>query len=1574
MIKRKELQKKSLAAVMAASMTMSLLPGTVLADATSGVMKDGVYESTAHVTRMEEEDSEDEWTEYDVNVKLTVANGKFSDITVTPGNGYDSESSSYFSKAVSKSKGIKTKLEGQDATVANLQNWDSVSGATRTSAAVKQAALAAAEKADIVTPAPSVDTTELSDAIAKAEALEEADYTSASWKSMQSALAAAKTALNAKESQTAVDAAKDALTAAVKGLEKAPAATPAPSEPATPTPDATPTVTPSEQVSYVLMNIPYDKFYAAELNNSVSVDVFSSATKSKTKTGSLAGGSYHSNADGSSIDGITFPVKVSGIDLSKYKKVTDEDSVSITVTKRGQTSTTTYTGKDALFENADYAYYVLSDAPSYYKEATVNADGSLSFGKTVGTATELSDVTPKFRTESRYGDYQLNLDGLENTIAVDQDQVYGVIVSTKEGNDYGMRHVENIWRGTKLAWSTGFTTSVHECPTSSEHYKSMMGQHISKVTYYTSKGIYTIPVSDIYVPIKFEASVSVADASVTAGKTTLNLTGLPSDYEAEYSVDGLDGCTVNGNTLSYSMDAKKGIYTLTIHDKNGKYADLTQKFTLFTDAMPASYNEKGNAPALVKADSASEEDFADYIKNITSVKVNGKDYPASGKKATVLVKEDGSLDTTAAAFADGTHFEIEITATGYKTLSFTYEKKETAYKYVYAGLTWAEYWAAENVQAAGNDAASEATDSRGESDKGAFDTVTRATTIHGLHRGSFQCTATIYMKDGTTYDVAYYTGVTTAVLTNGETVTYDKKEIDHYEVKGLKYVPVKVSEDDYEEFCKKYVVVENGGKLSGGFTENKLQNYTDLVADVTQDTNGLKTAMKNADGTFSFSARTTGTASGISGTALKTAPDAATVGLTVKEANGSYGEFLRVDLNGDYGDLAANMQTVTWTYYGDDATYTNAKAAYGTKFASDNWMHKAMGIQLGLTDSQRCTLPEGTDGTGYWKITIHALGYADASYTFEATKANIVGADPVQSTTALEEAIAKADALKEADYTAESWASMQMELAEAKEALEKKQSQGTVDEATEHLNAAIEALVKKEVTYKYVYAGLTWSEYWKNEGVYQAGSTEQSDEADAKGEYDKGAFDTVTRATTNHGLHRGSYQCNATITMKDGTQYQVAYYTDRTTVVLTNGQTVTYDAKDIDHYEVYGLKYVPVKVAEDDYEAFCQKYAVVENGGTLNGGFSEGKLSSYVGLVADVTENTNGLKTATKNEDGSFSFSAKTAGSESGIKDQVLKTAPDAETVGLTVKNANGSYGEFLRVDLNGDYSDLAANLQTVTWTYYGDDATYTNAKATYGTKFAADNWMHKAMGIQLGLTDSVRCQLPEGTNGTGYWKITIHALGYADASYTFEATKANIVGADPVQSTAALEDAIAKAEALNEADYTAESWASMQTELSEAKEELEAKHTQAAVDEATEHLNAAIEALVKASTDTPTPTPTETPTVTPTETPTVTPTETPTVTPTETPTVTPTTTPTSAPTTTPTTQPTKTPTSTPKATSTPLASSNVSNTSTSKKSDNAKTGDVTNIWGWVSMAVASLGAGGLGLKLRGRKKNEDEE
>ena len=390
--------------------------------------------------------------------------------------------------------------------------------------------------------------------------------------------------------------------------------------------------------------------------------------------------------------------------------------------------------------------------------------------------------------------------------------------------------------------------------------------------------------------------------------------------------------------------------------------------------------------------------------------------------------------------------------------------------------------------------------------------------------------------------------------------------------------------------------------------------------------------------------------------------------------------------------------------------------------------------------------------------------------------------------------------------------------------------------------------------YQYVYAGLTWAEYWASEGVYAAGDTTSSEELDGHKELDKGAFDTVTRATTNHGLHRGSFQTETTIVAEDGSRYPIATWVDQNTIKLTDGKTVGFKkgtitkadgtTVDMDHYEVYGLKYVPVAVRTEDYAAFCQKYNVVTNDGVLEGGYGEVQLSAYTATAA-VTADTNGLKYAVKNGD-SFTFEARKTGADSGIKDQAQKTATN---VTPTVKDASGSYGEFLRVDITGDgYGDLGANMQAVRWDYCGDDATGTKVLRSFGTKFAADNWMHKAMGIQLGLTDSLRCQLPEGTDGTGYWRLTVYALGYADYSFVVQATDANIVkpAEDPADTTALTKE-VETAKALAENDYTKESWTAMQTELQEAEELLVREDaTQAEVDEALEHLKAAEAALVK--------------------------------------------------------------------------------------------------------------------------------
>ena len=403
--------------------------------------------------------------------------------------------------------------------------------------------------------------------------------------------------------------------------------------------------------------------------------------------------------------------------------------------------------------------------------------------------------------------------------------------------------------------------------------------------------------------------------------------------------------------------------------------------------------------------------------------------------------------------------------------------------YCYVGLTWAEYWAHEDIYNAGNASSSDVLDSKKESDKGGYDVITRATAKHGLHRGSYQCMATIFTTDadgktGPEYKVSHWSDDgKTIYLTDGSSVSWNKGKItdngntytmSHYEVSGIKYVPVAVKTSQLNDLKAKYQVVENGGTLTGGYTEVNLSAYT-ATANVTANTNGLKTATENSDGSFSFSARKTGSESGLKDTAIKKV-DSDKITVTVQPGAGSYGEFLRVDLNGDaYGDLGSNMQAVTWTYYGYDDTYSKPLATYGTKFAADNWMHKSMGIQLGLTESIRCQLPEDYDGTGYWKLTISALGYEDFSFNIQATGDNIANAKDATDTekSDLQKLIDQANDMKAdkdsyCDGQDKAWADLDTELGEAVDALKDEVIySGTVKECTSHLTAAMKAVTKK---------------------------------------------------------------------------------------------------------------------------------------------------------------------------------------------------------------------------------------------------------------------------------------------------------------------------------------------------------------------------------------------------------------------------------------------------------------------------------------------------------------------------------
>ena len=1111
------IKTKAMTMAVAMSMVAGLCPSTVFAANSEVVAKvqDGTYTGTAECTP----DGDGEFTKYNLSLSVTVEDGKIKSIDNVLGDG-DRKNKSYIGDATDGYDdyiGVVKQIVDANGT----DEINAVSGATCSSNAIVNAVNDALEKAT-KKDENTVKTDGLQTAITKAESLTENDYGADSWKSMQDALTAAKDALEKKESQTAVDTATTELTKAIDALVPK-------------TPDA-------QKEVYVLMNIPYADFYKAD--GVTGADTVSSATKQKTRA-SLASGSYHVNSDGSDITGVTFPVKISdGSVLEKYTQVTDESEVTITTNIKGKENTVTYKGQDALFESASYSYYTLSDTPSYYKEATVNADGSLSFSEVKGTEpTTLTNATTEFSTSSRYGDYQLDItsEDLKNV-----NTVYGVVVSTKEGSSYGLRHVENIWKKTKLAWSTGFVTESHGNTLDSKDYAAMMGQTINKVTYYTDQGIYEIPM-DQQVAKKFDGEVSVADVSVKSEKTAITVSGLPNDFEEEYKIDGIDedaysveiksdGKTTT-RTINFKKALAKGRYTVTLSDKNGNYAPISTIFNVYTETMPVKYNEDDKNPAVVKNDNVEEEEFQTYLKNITSVTVNGKEYAASGKKAVKLIKEDGKLDLEQDVFKDakaGDAFVVTIAEDGYQPYTFTYKVpgEDSEYSYVYVGMSWAEYWANEGVYNAGSIEASDVKDSRDEYDKGAFDTVTRATTNHGLHRGSFQCTAVIEDTEGKKHYLSHWEGKDQAVMTDGTTYTYAKGVFTakngssftqkDYEVTGLKYVPVKIRTADLNSLKEKYTVVENGGELIGGYGENQLKSYK-TIADVTANTNGLKTAEKQEDGSFAFSARTTGSYSGLKDTQLATAD--VTPDVKAGDKVGSYGEFIRVDFNGNYGGLGSAMQAVEWTYYGNDDTYTNPVRVFGTKFASDNWMHKSMGIQLGLTDSLRCQLPENTNGTGYWKITIYGLGYADYSYNFEVGTENIatLKTASAEEIAALQAKIDEAKALNRFAYTTDSWKKMQDELEESEVLLKSENPlKSEVNEQVKHLTDAIDSLV----TVQYVLMNIPYAEFYKAE-------TTGNDIA----------VDAFTSATKNKtrtkGLAGGSYHENADGSKIDGITYAV---------------------------------------------------------------------------------------------------------------------------------------------------------------------------------------------------------------------------------------------------------------------------------------------------------------------------------------------------------------------------------------------------------------------------------------------------
>ena len=391
-------------------------------------------------------------------------------------------------------------------------------------------------------------------------------------------------------------------------------------------------------VVYGTMNIPYADFYAAEIENAYEVDAVSSATASKWKgnntgsvgedgtwqNGGLVAGTY--NDDNGTILGVNYPVEVSADDV------------------------------EYLTEN--YGFAPLDEAPVAYKKVTVN-ENAIEVSKLEDTNGEQSaDGSVTVATQSNYGDYQFTVKEFPANC-----DYYGVIFNTEEGKSYALRHLENIWRNGAFSWSVGFkTTESHGNTLQYEDFADSMGKHITSVTYILLDGYYTVNTPSAYIPIKFDGGVTAENSTSGNGSTTYELTGLPEDFTASASVG--DGFTAEDGTVTYE-GALPGTYTITVSDTNGVYADLVNTFTLSTDDIPVAYSDG----KLVTAENFTDEDSANFIKNITSVEVNGTEY-RTGKRGVTVVQADGTIDFEAKSgennvFDGSGNYTIKVNSTGY---------------------------------------------------------------------------------------------------------------------------------------------------------------------------------------------------------------------------------------------------------------------------------------------------------------------------------------------------------------------------------------------------------------------------------------------------------------------------------------------------------------------------------------------------------------------------------------------------------------------------------------------------------------------------------------------------------------------------------------------------------------------------------------------------------------------------------------------------------------------------------------------------------------------------------------------
>ncbi len=243
---------------------------------------------------------------------------------------------------------------------------------------------------------------------------------------------------------------------------------------------------------YVLMNVPYEQFYAAvgATDGEIAYDTITSATNKVGNYGK-SGGAFHSGksaetaadgtitpvggANGVKNEGVIWPVQVGDagiLDSLKGEQLTGESTVTTATMGRGQTSISYLVSYEALTEAPPYSYCVLPEKPVNYLTVS-SGHGRTSFAQ--GAESPLAgeaELTARYGTN--WGDVQLSIGGVEELSSM---LINAVVITARDADGTEVHvpffHLTNVWSPTEMAWKAA-------------QIRGLDGRTITDITYYSS--------------------------------------------------------------------------------------------------------------------------------------------------------------------------------------------------------------------------------------------------------------------------------------------------------------------------------------------------------------------------------------------------------------------------------------------------------------------------------------------------------------------------------------------------------------------------------------------------------------------------------------------------------------------------------------------------------------------------------------------------------------------------------------------------------------------------------------------------------------------------------------------------------------------------------------------------------------------------------------------------------------------------------------------------------------------------------------------------------------------------------